>query len=234
MITTSTVQLRSCALLAIAAILSCGAIPSGAVTASSEATGTGKIRRTGECTPVENCFDPYYGPAIGANKIEHDELEATDLCCTSPGFLRAPAHGAYWVAPLGDVQNGSGVFVWRVHFSTPADSAPIIVSGDLAADGQVAVAIDGVGGYLGPESLTALGYFSIAVQPSSATVHTLDFIFTGCAAYPVCSGGLDEPVTALLVTEASWSLAPEGTTLDTVPEATLVANGGVEPVTASP
>jgi hypothetical protein len=203
------------------------------VTSSSEATGSGKIHYTGDCTPVENCYDPYYGPAIGAKKIQTDNLRSTNTTGTAPGFLKAPSHKAYWVAPDGDVQAGSGVFVWRVHFDTPADSAPIIVSGDLAAHGQVAVAVDGVGGYLGPESLKHLGFFSIAVQPSSTASHTLDFIFTGCAAYPVCNGNDDEPVVGLLVTEASWILAPEGTTLDTIPEATLEANGGVEPVVVS-
>jgi len=186
------------------------------------------IPATGDCSPVMFCADPYYGEVRVGGATLYD-LMAFNASGTAPGFLAAPAGRAYWIAPRGDVQaGGSGVQDWGVTFTTSANSGPINISGTVAALGAVAVAVDGLGAYLGSESLTVLGSFSINVQPSSGTTHTLDFVFTGCNAYPTCNGS-NEPVAGLLV-DPSLSPAAAGATLNTVTEAAMLADGGVNPV----
>jgi hypothetical protein len=100
----------------------------------------------------------------------------------------------------------------------------------MAAEGAVAVALNGFGNFGGPQSLTKLGKFSVTV--AAGTTNTLDFIFTGCISYPSCSGS-NEPVFGLLV-DPSWSLALPGTPLDTIPESVLFADAGVAPSTGVP
>ena len=188
------------------------------------------IAATGQCINPNTrngfgCVDPNYQPAIslGTNIF----LQKTDLSGTSPGFLAAPAgpSGAFWIAQLSDVQFGEAVNDWRVTFSTPAGTGNITVSGTMAAEGSVAVALNGVGVFAGPQSLTSLGNFSVTA--SSGTTNNLDFIFTGCLSFPSCSAN-GEPVAGLLV-DPSWSIAAPGTPLDTIPESVLFADKGFAP-----
>src|ERR1700680_2068952 len=78
------------------------------------------IAATGQCINPNTrngfgCVDPNYVALFrGA------PLQKTDLSQTSPGFLAAPAgpSGAFWIAPLGDVQFGDyPANDWRVTFS---------------------------------------------------------------------------------------------------------------------
>ncbi len=187
------------------------------------------IPATGQCTGGFGCTDPNYAVVGGV-----EPLKKVDLSGTAPGFLAAPAglSGAFWIAMLGDVQFGEAVNDWRVTFVTPANPGTITVTGTMAAEGSVGVAVDGVGKFAGPQSLTQLGNFSVTVNAAPGTAHTLDFIFTGCISYPACSAS-NEPVFGLLV-DPSWGPALHGAPLDTIPESTLVADGGVAPNSAVP
>ena len=102
----------------------------------------------------------------------------------------------------------------------------------VAAEGSVAVSVDGAGGFVGLQSLTQLGKWSVNVNTNSGTTHTLDFIFSGCIPFPGCLGSND-PVSALLV-DPNWVVASPGATLDTIPESVLFADGGAAPNTAIP
>jgi hypothetical protein len=203
------------------------------------------------------CVDLNYTSLPAPNTSAGEPLQKTDLSGTSPGFLAAPVapSGAFWIAPLGDVQfgNAGGVFDWRVTFSTATTNttgscavgvpftACVTVSGMLAANGPVDVAVDGVGNLAGPHSLTQLGAFSVTGGTNSTT-HTLDFIFSGCNLWPSCPGVPDssnpgilasEPVVGLLV-DPSWSLAGPNTPLDTIPESAMLTGGGRVGVTPGP
>ena len=179
--------------------------------------------------PSSACVDQSYTIVNGSPL---DPLFRTDLSFTAPGFLATPAgpSGAFWVAQKGDVQFGDPVNDWRITFGTPAGTGNITVTGTMAAEGAVAVALNGFGNFGGPQSLTKLGKFSVTV--AAGTTNTLDFIFTGCISYPSCSGS-NEPVFGLLV-DPSWSLALPGTPLDTIPESVLFADAGIAPSTGVP
>ena len=190
------------------------------------------IAATGQCINPNTrngfgCVDPNYVALFrGA------PLQKTDLSQTSPGFLAAPAgpSGAFWIAQLSDVQFGEAVNDWRVTFTTPAGTGNITVTGTMAAEGSVAVALNGSGIFAGPQSLTQLSQFS--VTEAAGTTNTLDFIFTGCISYPSC-GANGEPVAGLLV-DPSWSMAAPGTPPDTIPESVLFADAGVAPSSTTP
>jgi PEP-CTERM motif len=185
------------------------------------------ILPTGQCGAFD-CTDPFYA-VVGGSVGE--PLKKTNLSGTAPGFLAAPAgpSGAFWIAMLGDVQFGAPVNDWRVTFSAPPGTGNITVTGTMAAEGPVAVALNGFGNFAGPQSLTQLGNFSVTV--AAGTTNTLDFIFTGCISYPACTGSND-PVYGLLV-DPNWSPALPGTPLDTIPESVLFADGGAAPVISS-
>jgi hypothetical protein len=168
-----------------------------------------------------DCVDPNYAVVGGFGVGE--PLLKTNLSGTAPGFLAAPAgpSGAFWIAILGDVQAGGLVNDWGVTFSAPAGTGNITVTGTMAAEGPVAVALNGFGYFAGPQSLTQLGQFSVTV--AAGTTNTLDFIFNGgCIGYDNCQ-------TAGLLVDPTWSLAAPGTPLDTIPESVLFADGGVAP-----
>jgi len=190
------------------------------------ATGVNCITNSG-IPGVSNsaCVDQSYTIVNGSPL---DPLYKTNLSFTAPGFLPTPAgpSGAFWVAQKGDVQFGAPVNDWRVTFTTPAGTGNITVTGTMAAEGPVAVALNGFGNFGGLQSLTRLGKFSVTV--AAGTTNTLDFIFTGCISYPACSSSIDEPVYGLLV-DPNWSPALPGTPLDTIPESVLFADGGVAP-----
>ena len=195
-------------------------------------TATGVNCKTNSGIPgVSNsaCVDQSYTIVNGSPL---DPLYKTILSGTAPGFLPTPAgpSGAFWVAQKGDVQFGDPVNDWRVTFVTPAGTGNITVTGTMAAEGSVAVALNGFGNFGGPQSLTQLGNFSVTV--AAGTTNTLDFIFTGCISYPSCSSS-NEPVFGLLV-DPSWSLALPGAPLDTIPESVLFADAGIAPNSAVP
>ena len=142
---------------------------------------------------------------------------------------------------LGNIVRRRGIFSnpcwndepvndWRVTFTAPPGTGNITVTGKMAAEGPVAVALNGFGNFGGLQSLTQLGNFSVTV--AAGTTNTLDFIFTGCISYPACSSS-NEPVYGLLV-DPNWSPALPGTPLDTIPESVLFADGGVAPSSAMP
>jgi hypothetical protein len=145
---------------------------------------------------------------------------------TAPGFIPAPA-GSQWIAPGADTGAGlPGIVLdFRVFFNVTT-AGPTTISGDLAANGSVAVFLDGVGKYLGNQSLTVLNPFSFSANAVSGSNY-LDFIFNGCLTYPACTGTFD-PVVGLLV-DPQYVPAPPGITLDNVLEADAIANGGVSP-----
>lgn len=193
--------------------------------ATSIITGVNVIVPTGACGAFD-CTDPFYSVVGGG-----EPLKKTNVSGTAPGFLPTPAEpsGAFWVAQLGDVQFGAPVNDWGVKFAAPAGTGNITVTGTMAAEGPVAVAVNGFGYFAGPQSLTQLGQFSVTV--AAGTTNTLDFIFTGCISYPACTGS-NEPVYGLLV-DPNWSPALPGTPLDTIPESVLFADGGVAPAISS-
>jgi hypothetical protein len=205
------------------------------------------IPATGQCAGV-SCTDPFYtlahGSTFGGEPLE--ALPNSLISGTAPGFIPAPP-GSQWDAPKGDTGccTPGSVFDYQVSFTTPANigtgncvisvpltSSCITVSGTLAANGSVGVAVDGVGKFLGVESLTNLGNFSVTVAFNPATTtHTLDFVFNGCNPFPACSGSND-PVSALLV-DPSWSLSAPGTPLDTTPLSEIFADAGVAPMNST-
>jgi PEP-CTERM motif len=201
-------------------------LPHNAKATTIAATGVNCITNSGiPGVPNSACVDQSYTIVNGSPL---DPLFKTNLAFTAPGFLPTPAgpSGAFWVAQKGDVQFGAPVNDWRVTFSLPSAES-ITVSGTLAAEGSVGVALDGFGGFAGPQSLTRLGKFSVTGAGVAGT-NTLDFIFTGCISYPACTGSND-PVYGLLV-DPNWSPALPGTPLDTIPESVLFADGGAAPV----
>jgi hypothetical protein len=181
------------------------------------------IPATGQCAAFSECIDQYYtlAPQSTFGGLNLESLPNSLISGTAPGFMPAP-FGSAWDAPTGDTGccGPGSVFDYQVSFTTPANigagncaitvpltSTCITVSGTLAANGSVGVAVDGVGTFLGVESLTSLGNFSVTVPFNPATTsHTLDFVFNGCNPFPACSGSND-PVSALLV-DPSWSLSP--------------------------
>jgi len=192
--------------------------------------GTGVNCKTNSGIPGVDpsaCVDQTYTDGFAL-----DPLYKTNLSNTAPGFLATPAgvSGAFWDAMKADVQFGQPVNVWEATFSLPFAQS-ITVSGTMAAEGQVGVALNGLGNYAGPQSLTQLGNFSVT-GAGVAGINTLDFVFTGCISYPACSGN-NEPVYGLLV-DPSWSPALPGTPLDTIPESALIADGGVAPISTVP
>jgi hypothetical protein len=194
----------------------------------------GNIESTGGfCvrTPQGDCVDQFYSIPNSTEPLY--SLPNSLISGTAPGFVQAPS-GSQWDAPRGDTGCcGPGtVFDFRVSFSTPANVGAINIAGVLAAEGSVAVSVDGAGGFLGLQSLTQLGNFSVNVNTNSGTTHTLDFIFSGCIPFPGCLGSND-PVSALLV-DPSWSVAAPGATLDTTALSVLIADGGVAPSSAVP
>ena len=205
-------------------------LPHNAKAGTIEATGVNCITNSGiPGVPSSACVDQSYTIVNGSPL---DPLYKTNLSFTAPGFLPTPAgpSGAFWVAQKGDVQFGAPVNDWRVTFTTPAGTGNITVTGTMAAEGSVAVALNGFGIFAGPQSLTQLGNFSVTV--AAGTTNTLDFIFTGCISYPACSSS-NEPVYGLLV-DPDWSPALPGTPLDTIPESVLFADGGIAPSSAMP
>jgi len=204
--------------------------------------GTGVNCKTNSGIPGVDpsaCVDQIYTDGFAL-----DPLYKTNLSNTEPGFLAAPASlsGAFWDAMKGDVQFGQPVNDWQATFQAPANTI-ITVSGTMAAEGSVGVALDGFGNFAGPQSLTQLGNFSVTVK-TTGTTQTLDFIFTGCLSFPSCGNvgpgpfpvlppGFFDPVYALLV-DPSWSLAAPGTPLDAIPESVLFADAGVAPSSAAP
>jgi PEP-CTERM motif len=200
-------------------------LPHNAKANTIAATGVNCITNSGiPGVPNSACVDQSYTIVNGSPL---DPLFKTNLSFTAPGFLPTPAgpSGAFWVAQKGDVQFGAPVNDWRVTFTTPAGTGNITVTGTMAAEGSVAVALNGSGIFAGPQSLTQLGQFS--VTEAAGTTNTLDFIFTGCISYPGCHSS-NEPVYGLLV-DPNWSPALPGTPLDTIPESVLFADGGVAP-----
>lgn len=204
-------------------------LPHNAKAGTIEATGVNCITNSGiPGVPNSACVDQSYTIVNGSPL---DPLFKTNLSGTAPSFLPTPAgpSGALWVAQKGDVQFGQPVNDWRVTFTTPAGTGNITVTGTMAAEGPVAVALNGFGNFGGLQSLTQLGNFSVTV--AAGTTNTLDFIFTGCISYPTCSGS-GEPVYGLLV-DPNWSPALPGTPVDTIPESVLFADGGVAPMNSN-
>jgi PEP-CTERM motif-containing protein len=211
----------------------------------AKADNTGNIPPTGVCAGV-SCVDPFYKltPQSTFGGLPLEALPNSLISGTAPGFIPAPI-GSQWDAPTGDTGccNPGSVFDYQVSFGIvanpgtgtckpplPATATCITVAGVLAANGQVGVAVDGVGGFKGMYSLTQLLPFSVTFQdttPTVSTTNTLDFVFNGCNPFPACSGSND-PASALLV-DPSWSLSAPGTPLDTTPLSELLADGGVAP-----
>jgi len=205
------------------------------------------IPSTGSCGTFD-CIDPYYVvfmlsntstvPLTTATGQQLEGLTNNIISGTAPGFMNAPT-GSLWDAPGGDTNCcGAGtVFDYRVVVNVPV-AENITITGNVAAEGSVAVFLDGLGNYiLGPTTLTSL---SPIVDPSgnaisfsaNAGVNYLDFVFSGCDSFPACTANPDEPVSALLV-DPSWVPALPGAIIANVSEANAIADGGVAPVTTA-
>jgi hypothetical protein len=188
------------------------------------------IPQTGLCAPLGGgCVDPHY-TLVPPSTFAGLPLTSQTFSTTAPGFLPVPAgpSGAFWIAPTGDSGCclAGSVFDYRVSFSVPTGVSAATVSGTLATLGSAAAAVNGLGTFLGPQSLTALTPFSFSVSVNPGA-NFLDFIVNGCVSFPSC-GGAFEPVSALLV-DPSWMPAAPGATLVTTPESVLFADGGVAP-----
>jgi hypothetical protein len=193
----------------------------------------GNIPSTGTCAVFSECPDVNYTVSITStppglfNTHSVTALPNSLISGTAPGFILAPS-GSGWVAPLGDTGLCSVgeqcVFDFRATFNVPV-AADITISGIVAAEGDVAVAIDGFGLGLGPQSLTALTPFAPAKAFAvTAGINTIDYVLSGCPSFP-CTVN---PVTALLV-DPNWVFAAPGTPLATIPLSVLIADGGVSP-----
>jgi hypothetical protein len=205
------------------------------------------IPSTGSCGTFD-CVDPYYVvfalsttsavPLASATGTELEGLTNNIISGTAPGFMNAPT-GSLWDAPGGDTNccGAPAVFDYRVRIDVPV-AEDITITGNVAAEGSVAVFLDGLGNYiLGPTTLTSL---SPIVDPqgdaisfsANAGVNYLDFVFSGCVSFPACSANPDEPVSALLV-DPSWVPALPGAIIANVSEANAIADGGVAPITTA-
>ncbi|HUB79721.1 MAG TPA: PEP-CTERM sorting domain-containing protein [Bryobacteraceae bacterium] len=127
------------------------------------------------------------------------------------------------------------------------------IVGGLSAEGYVGMAVggtpgDGFGGYISDASNNPILFttanetgFSMTIYASNGA-NFADFIFTGCNTYNPAADPInpcfadqntDEPIVGLYV-DPSWTIAPPGTPVDDIPESTLIADGGIEPVTSVP
>jgi hypothetical protein len=128
----------------------------------------------------------------------------------------------------------------------------ITINGALSAEGYVGMAVGDLpgsnsGGYLSDGNGVPILFNTASETPFSMTVYAsnggnyADFIFTGCdtynPAFPTNPCFADqnpwEPIVGLYV-DPSWTIAPPGTPVDDVVESTLIADGGIEPVTGVP
>jgi hypothetical protein len=171
------------------------------------------------------------------------------------GISFIPTGGA-WDFPNGDsgICTGCGTFDWSTIFTItnqlPAASCgtyaeafgnpncEVKITGNISAEGDVAAAVDGTGGYLGtPFSTAAATPFSLTVYANVGD-NTLDFIFSGCDNYNKATGYCDplenpfEPITALYV-DPSGTPTPGAPGVADTSESVLVANGGVAPTSSS-
>jgi hypothetical protein len=139
-----------------------------------------------------------------------------------------PSHGTWDTSGPDDQEYGGcqytsncPVFNWRIFFNVPLGQTAVIITGDLAANGPVAIAVDGFGAYAGDFVTAGAFPFTLTVNVNNTSVpgvtcdatesqNYMDYIFTGCTDWPSCS-------------------APPGTPIDDIPESTLLATGGVRP-----
>jgi hypothetical protein len=157
------------------------------------------------------------------------------------GWVVDTQSGAQWDASAGDVGvvEGCGfgpldlcpTFVWGVDFNSPV-AQNIVLSGYFAANGPVSVSVDGLGGFLGVGSINTEIQFPSGAQALGFAVNAgeneLDFIFSGCnVPSPTGCFGTDEPISALLI-DPTFTTAPPGTPIASIPEAQLVAAGGAQ------
>jgi hypothetical protein len=211
--------------------------------------GTGYIVCIGYATqslcPDVGITDISPGPA--GNDIINENLNGYS------GFT--PTNGTWDTTGADDQEYGGcqytqncPVFDWRIYFNVlPPGPAVVTITGVIAANGPVAAAVDGVGAYLGDFTTAGPLPFTLTVNVNNTSIqgvtcdatecrNYIDYIFTGCTDWPSCSapytgppGTLLEPVSELYV-DPSFTTALPGATIDDIPESTLLATGGVGPV----
>ena len=233
--------------------------------------GTGEVSCVGTSIYTPDCADIAYtalNPTTLA-PLGYESLVAQDTITEHAmpppaGISYIPTGGA-WDFPDGDsgICGDCGVFDWSTYFTITSAELPascdtyadafgnsdceVTITGNISAEGDVAAAVDGSGGYLGTFSTAAATPFSLTVYAALGN-NTLDFIFSGCDSYnpgvPYPGGipgycnalvppSYDEPITALYVDPSSIA-TPGAPGVQDMSESVLVANGGVAPPSSAP
>ncbi len=198
--------------------------------------GTGDVTCSGPNPYSPNCVDVNYTAV--PNDINGGLPQYYDVVTAGFGGYAGftPTGINTWDTTGNDTQEYAGcqytsncpVFEWRVFFDAPVGETAITLSGDVAANGPVAVAVDGLGAYIAGTVSTAastpilctLGGGSPGTACSFA-VNTpiitsvpmncdgvvcqnfLDFVFTGCVDWPSCSASYDTDVPEPLLEPVS-------------------------------
>lgn len=202
------------------------------------ASSTYTIPPTGQLPCVGGtCADPNYfyvnTITLQSTGTYLTALTNSLIAGTSPqGWAVDTTSGAQWDAQNGDVgaiegcqadPGGCQALDWGVYFQGPATAMNIQLSVTFAADGSVSVADNGSGGPLGVGTINVETTYSIILFATPGT-NQLDFVFSGCANPPTCTG-TDEPISAMLI-DPTWTAAPNGSVAANIPEAQLIANYG--------
>jgi len=206
--------------------------------------GTGEVTCLGTGPYAPNCIDINYTevkPSIGGSPADVLVVSYPHITTSAGSFQ--PTGLAQWDTTGLDVYTYVGfqpVFDWRVFFDVPVGQTAVTITGNMAANGPVAAAVDGFGRYFGTASTAATIPFTLnggvnntslpnVSCDSTVCQNYVDFIFSGCVDWPSCSNPSNQPQSELYV-DPSWTPAAPGTLLDAIPEAVLVASGGASPV----
>lgn len=167
-----------------------------------------------------------------------EPLSNSLIAGASPGgWVVDTQSNALWDAAAGDVGAiegcqsavaGCQALDWGTYFPGPATAGNITLTVTFAVNGPISVADNGFGGALN-FGFNSIGTISTEVTATiilAATPGTnqLDFIFSGCANPPSCTG-YSEPISALLI-DPTWTLAAPGSVAADIPESQLIADYG--------
>jgi len=209
-------------------------------TAELKASSTFTIPPTGtlSCPVNSPCVDAYYYNVDPATLQQVGYGAPTPL--SNALIAGAAPHGwavdtgssALWDATAGDVgaiegcqseRGGCQALDWGTTFQGPATAMNILLTVTFAVNGPISVSDNGSGGFLGFGTINGETTASIILF-AGANGNQLDFIFSGCANPPSCTGD-SEPTSALLI-DPTWTPAPLGSVAADIPEAQLIANYG--------
>jgi hypothetical protein len=258
--------------VALLSLMSIAILPLFPGSAKADTIPSTGVPPNGSCDrTIQNCAqDPSYSYAfikgspgqmgpLPANELT--PLDFTNGTGTGTGLVTPPS-GTGWISPGGDqnccfIQGGGDVFIYQADtFTTaPGQFGITIQTGDIAAAGDVFMAINGVGEFLdgtgpGGEELTSALSPILALSPSGSPVQAsfngltpgapdiVDFMFSGCTneTQPTCEDeGLN--ISALLVDPVTFTTAAPGATFADISMSTAMtdfASGNLPTLGAPP